>query len=334
MGTRLVSSAAAIAVLAICVSQALATAPSGNGKIAFRRYFNDDHSWGAVFTIRADGTRLRQITHPPQGIFDDQPDWAPDGSLIAFTRCRPDPFPCLIFTMRPDGGAVRQLGSCPPDGTQGTEECTNDSTPQFSPDSKTLVFTESRGRVEHNVIQHSSSVVTNRDGTARQVIYRAAPYSSDLQYPVFSPDGKRIVFERDNSSSSKPAGGMALFVVNVDGTHLRRITPWAERDGDNPDWSPDGRWILYRTHQDDPTAQSQFAIVHPDGSGARVLTHFAGGTHVASGSFSPDGASVTFAKGPEGGNIDVFTMSLGGGHVRRLTGSPLWDSAPDWGAAR
>ena len=39
-------------------------------QIAFRRYFNDDHSWGAVFSMRSDGTSLRQLTHPAQGTFE------------------------------------------------------------------------------------------------------------------------------------------------------------------------------------------------------------------------------------------------------------------------
>lgn len=327
-----------VALVALsAAATAVATAPSANGKIAFRRYFNDDKTWGAVFTMSANGANQIQITHPVRGTFDDQPDWAPNGSAIAFTRCPRDPYACVIYTAAPDGGQLRRLSPCPPGG-KVPAQCANDSTAQFSPDSKTLVFTESRGPTkkdpnEGDIVQHSSIAVMNIDGSGRHVAYRGAPYSSDLQYPVFSPDGKRIVFERDNSSFSKPAVGKALFVVNDDGTNAHRITPWTERDGDNPDWSPDGRWILYRTHQEDPAAQSQFAIVHPDGTGARVLTHFPSGTHVTSGSFSPDGTSITFGKGPEGGNIDVFTMSFDGSHITRLTRSPLWDSAPDWGPA-
>jgi Tol biopolymer transport system component len=72
--------------------------------------------------------------------------------------------------------------------------------------------------------------------------------------------------------------------------------------------------------------------MHPDGSGRKQITHFAPGTHVASASFSPNGSSIVFSKGPEGGNIDVFTMRLDGSHMRRITRSTLWDSAPDWGA--
>ncbi|MDP9261233.1 MAG: hypothetical protein M3O89_04590, partial [Actinomycetota bacterium] len=64
------------------------------------------------------------------------------------------------------------------------------------------------------------------------------------------------------------------------------------------------------------------------------ITHFANGTHIASASFSPDGTSIVFSKGPEGGNVDVFTMRLNGTQLHRLTKSKLWASAPDWGPGR
>ena len=129
----------------------------------------------------------------------------------------------------------------------------------------------------------------NVDGSARQVIYQGAPFSGDLGYPVFSPDGKQLVFERTVSGFSKPAGEQAVFVMGADGSAPRRLTPWAEKDGDNPDWSPDGKWIIFHSHVDDPSRQSQIYLIHPDGSGRKQLTHFKDGTHVASSAFSPDG---------------------------------------------
>jgi hypothetical protein len=41
---------------------ARATTPGKNGKIAFRRYLNDDHSMGVVFVAKADGTGAREAT--------------------------------------------------------------------------------------------------------------------------------------------------------------------------------------------------------------------------------------------------------------------------------
>ena len=120
-------------------------------------------------------------------------------------------------------------------------------------------------------------------------------------------------------------------MIGVDGTGLRRITPWADNGGDNPDWSPNGKWILYHSHFEDATAQSQYFLVHPDGTGRKQITHFPDSTSVYSASFSPDGRSIVFSKGPAGGNIDLFTMRQDGSKLIRLTRSPLWQSAPNWG---
>jgi len=328
-----------LAVLAalVGVTSASATPPGKNGPIAFRRYFDDQQTWGAVFTMQPDGTRVRQITHPPKGVVDDQPSWAPDGSAIAFTRCAPNEGLCHAWTVNLDGSGLAPVGPlCPAAANEQT--CPDDGHADFSPDSKQLVFVQSTGLVKQvpitgQQIEHSAIAVMNRDGSSRHVVYTTNGFAADLDFPVFSPDGKQIVFERHNSGLSKPADKHAVFVIDLDGTSLRRLTPWSENDGDNPDWSPDGKWIVYHSHLEDADGQGQYFLVRPDGTGRKQLTHYPRGTFLSSASFAPDGSSIAFGKGPQGGNIDVYTMRLDGAHVRRLTRSKLWDSAPDWGPA-
>ena len=328
--------AAVVGLLALvgvagAVATADATTPGANGKIAFRRYFDPAHeSWGAVFTINPDGTGARQITHPAPDVLDDQPAWAPDGSLITFSRLGPNrDEPSHVYVVAPDGSGLTPVGPlCPPGADSST--CSNESDSSFSPDSKQLVFGLSNGRVVNDQIEHAALAIMNLDGSGLHVIYTAAPFSADLGFPVFSPDGKQLIFERINSATGTPARKRAIFVIGVDGSNPRQLTPWAQNDGDNPDWSPDGNWILYRSNVDQQP-QSQIFVIHPDGTGRRQVTHFKKYTHVTSSSFSPDGNSIVLGKGPEGGNIDVYTMRLNGTNVRRVTRSKLWDSAPDWG---
>jgi Tol biopolymer transport system component len=134
-----------------------------------------------------------------------------------------------------------------------------------------------------------------------------------------------------NSAFTRLARKRAIYAIGIDGSNPRRLTAWAENDGDNPDWSPDGKWILFHSFVDDPRGRSQIFLIHPDGTGRRQVTHFSKGTHVASSTFSPDGKSIVFSKGPEGGNVDLYVMRIDGSHVQRVTRSPLWESAPDWG---
>jgi Tol biopolymer transport system component len=317
-------------------NQVSATTPGKNGRIAFRRYFDANQSWGAVFTIGANGKHTKQITQPPKGVVDDQPAWAPDGSLITFTRCAPGAL-CHVFVVAPNDASLAPLGAlCPTAANEQT--CPDDAHASFSPDSKQIALVQSTGTIKQDStgeqwIEHSALTLVNRDGSGRHVIYQSSAFSGDLDLPVFSPDGKQLVFERRNSGFSHPAKKRAIFIVNADGSNPRQLTPWAQNDGDNPDWSPDGKWILFRSYVDDPNPnhQSQILLIHPDGTGRRQLTRFSNGTHVASSSFSPDGKWIVFSKGPEGGNIDLYVMRLNGTHVQRVTRSPLWDSAPAWG---
>jgi TolB protein len=324
---------AAVVLVAFGVAQATATAPGKNGQIAYRTYFDLQHSWGAVFRMELDGSGQKQISHPARGVVDDQPSWAPDGSLIVFTRCKPDAA-CHIYAVRPDGSAAHLIGQA----CIRVNVCADDEDVSFSPSSRQVIFTESSGTVRRDThgdtwIQHSALTVMDRSGKNRHLVFRGKPWSGDLHYATYSPDGKHLVFEWDHSGFASPPTEKAVFVVDLNGTHLRRLTPWSENDGDGPDWSPDGDWILFRSHEDDGGPQSQYFVIHPDGTGRKQISHFADGTHVASASFSPDGKSIVFAKGPEGGNVDVYSMLLDGSNEQRLTRSRLWESAPFWGSA-
>ena len=90
---------------------AVVTAPGVNGQIAFRRYLDDGRTWGAVFVSSPDGMKQRQVTRPPRGVNDDQPDWSPDGSLLVFFRC---PGICQVHTC--SGRRERFEAANQPDG--------------------------------------------------------------------------------------------------------------------------------------------------------------------------------------------------------------------------
>jgi Tol biopolymer transport system component len=336
MRTRLIT--ILILSCAVAASAALAkapapststTAPGKNGAFAFKRYLDRSRTTGAIFTMDASGKNVRQITQPETGTVDDQPDWSPDGSLLVFYRCAPGS-PCGVYTVKPDGSALTPLLPC-----SASSECEDGEGGSFLPDGKRVVFTRASGTVRHLVggdqIEHSDIVVRDVSGGASaQALVRSPRFAGDYLSPHFSPDGSQFVYIRSNSTLVKPARTHALFVARADGSNQRRVTPWPLDGGDDPDWSPDGKLLLFRTYEAG-AEQSQIATIRSDGSHLRTLTHFKPGTTVLSHSFSPDGKWIVFAKSGLGGEPDLFVMRANGSGIRPITRTALWDSAPDWG---
>ncbi len=320
-----------ILVASVTCAVAWASVPGKNGQIAFRRYFDADHRAGAIFTINSDGSGEQQVTRPPKGMYDDQPDWSPDGSLLVFVRCTPAI--CAIYTARPDGSGLKRLSSpCP--GNAPPPKCEDDNNVSFLPDGKHVVFTRASGSIKKvpggDQIQHSDLVVMDLNGQHRHTILGSGPYKADYNFAGYAPNGKHFVYEHANSPLSNPPHHYALFVAGSNGKGDHRITPWALDGGDNPDWSPDGNWIVFRSHIED--VNSNIYIVHPDGSGLRQLTHFKRTANVRSACFSPDGQSIVLATNNNtAGNPDVYTINIDGTNLQQVTHSKLWDSAADWG---
>ena len=259
------------------------------------------------------------MSRPPRGLLDDQPDWAPDGSRLVFTRCPTGR--CEIYTIRPDGTGLRRLSGLP--GVPGGGD---DSHASFTGDGRHIVFTRASGGLRTypggDQIEHSDIVVMNLDGKNRRVVLRAPSFQADYEWPMFSPNGSRLVYEHRRSYFADRQMRRALVVASANGKSRKRITPWSLNAGDGPDWSPNGVRILFRSHEDeDEATQSQLYTIRPDGTDLRRLTNFPRGTLVLSATFSPDGKQIVFSKGGIAGQADVFTMRADGTNVRPVTKS-------------
>jgi Tol biopolymer transport system component len=191
------------------------------GRIAFRRYLDDAQTHGAVFTVKSDGTGEKQITDPPAGYADNQPDWSPDGDRIAFERC--NDLSCEAFTVAADGGRPRKVPArCK------LEPICDVGSPSWLPDGR-IVVGIAQGRVrtrgESDQIQRFSVDLIDPARRTQRTIVKRTGWQGDTHTPAASPDGRSLVYMRWNSWRSKPAGGRALHVVRIDGSGRRRVTP-------------------------------------------------------------------------------------------------------------
>ena len=139
--------------------------------------------------------------------------------------------------------------------------------------------------------------------------------------PSWAPRGRRLVLGRGPAASH---GRTDLWIINLTTGRERRLTHSRGTTEEFPDWSPDGRRILFVGDLAEP-GNFDIYTIRPDGSGLRRLTKspaFDGDAH-----FSPDGKSIVFGS-DRTGNADVFVMRRNGTGVRRVTRHPSFDACP------
>jgi TolB protein len=112
-----------------------------------------------------------------------------------------------------------------------------------------------------------------------------------------------------------------VWSINADGTGLRRLTrsPWPEFD---PSWSPDGRFIAYRS---EPKEHPELWVMNADGSGQHRLTRDGGFPD-----WSPDGSMLAYAPGGgPSGRSWIAIMNADGSGQRRLPHTD-YGEYPSW----
>jgi Tol biopolymer transport system component len=319
-------------VFAVVPAIASATPPGTNGRLVIRQYFNADHTNGALFTINPDGSHLVQITFPAANVLDTEPDWSPDGTRMAFERrtfCGDECETDELYVVNADGSNIHPIATPTP-----TVE-----SPAWSPDGQQIAFALATGAFVNDMPADVSIWEIGADGSGlRQITHPVGFQQSEDHGVQFSPDGSRLVIERQLASCGFCP---AIFTVDAtDGSHATRVSPRGLNGMDHPDWSPDGQWVMFRTESGRGGSSKTF-VAHPDGTRLQaILEGTRNGQVFMSSSFSPDGHQMTIAitpgVGPDG-NADVWTGTFNSQEqivsLTPVTRTDVWESSTDWGTA-
>jgi len=121
-----------------------------------------------------------------------------------------------------------------------------------------------------------------------------------------------IAFQADTGSGSQ------IYTVRPNGHDLRQITQ-GPGEAVQPDWSPDGRKIVFEFDRPNPPPFCSVEIMNADGSGITDLTGDRNGCE-AQPSFTPDGQRIVFERFDDITFVDaIWSMDLTGGDRHQIT---------------
>ena len=303
-----------------------------------------------IYLLHPDGSGLRRLTHTNS--YAGSPSWSPDGSQIAFYRAS---FEDVIRISDPrhlrattqiavvDVGSGREMEMTQGKGEKwsprwlangrigyfsggpegGLEFIRGDAgprgefnSPDWSPDGRKMIYYRDIG-------QNWPPVMETPSKDSRFRLLRTGIF------PSFSPSGDRLVFTNGQAALSHNG----LMETSADGSNRWLIHDDLQRNTTAPVWSPQGDWIAFglggafQGFLGTGRVNSTIALIHPDGSGLRELTH--GERNDGFPSWSPDGKRLVFRTADQNGK-GLRIADIETGEIKILTEGDHTDNFPDW----
>ena len=210
------------------------------GKIVFST--TDKNGTYQIFTMNADGSNRKQLTHFPSDGGAGEPAWSPDGKQIVFANYTgATTLGSYLYVMNADGSNMQPLKKL----QNKSPKYLIGSDPTWSPDGTKIAYEVCLdceafgGNYEIMTVE-----IAGEEYDSTQVRQLTHNMASD-ESPTWSPDGKKIVFssDRDYYTADTLRWRKDLYMVNADSTDLQRLT----RTGNAtlPKWCPDGSRIAY-----------------------------------------------------------------------------------------
>jgi TolB protein len=265
---------------------------SVSGRFAFP-VWNAEANRYDTYVAKADGSGRHLVVD-----WMHQPAFSPNGEWLAVNGEKPDHL--NMFIVRPDGSGLKKI-----------TDFIEDSLPSWSPDSSGFVLASTRESPNHpqRIYVVDQVPFTGRVQPGRTLAGPSGPVQGD--YPTWTPDNNVVYHGCDYTVEPQtcglfiiPVGGGAwkqltanpedtapavsggriafmsnrdanwdVYVMNQDGSGLKRLTNDAAKDG-LPAWSPDGKTLAFVSNRSGAWA---IWAMNPDGSNQRKLFDIGGG---------------------------------------------------------
>ncbi len=319
--------------------------------IAFRRFFSNGAS--AVFLIPALGGQERRLAEVNglRGVYSSWLAWTRDGKWLVVSDQGRGQEPGGLFLVSIETGERRRITSVP------------SSSPAVSPDGRRLAFVGIHQTSLHDVYLLNLSEDLRPLGEPA----RLTSLNQDLASPVWTPDGREILFSSGwhgsqrrlwriaalpgSSPRPEPIGeDSSILAVSYSARRLAYVRESWDADiwrlglrGPGEPASPPVKLISSTRNDGNPdyspdgkriafsshrSGSQEIWICSADGSNPVQLTS-SGGPLTSNPRWSPDGQSIVFDSHP-GGLKNLYLISPDGGTPRRLTSGPEVNAEPRW----
>ncbi len=269
-------------------------------------FATSDRRTSSLWTVSVDGNDLSRIETKQLHCYD--PVVAPDGHGIYYAAVSPTghfglwQMPMLAGTARPGGEAVRiadlGLGA-----------------------GRHLAMARDGKRIAYSALQLTSNLQAVPFDGSRPPRSLTSENGRNSR-PSFSPDGRRVAFEKWRTGSNPD-----LWVMDADGRNAQALTSDPAIDT-TPAWTPDGMRLIYRSDR----LSGKPTVWSVDVKTGLESMLYDPGQDLDWPRLSPDGRELVFHS-RKGGTINLWSAPVSGGPPRQLTfdsqslGFPCW--SPD-----